>query len=194
MAVTYTTRTITPAQIIANPVISFDLGAHWEYVNHVATYERGTDVSYIIHDSRGVEHELEDGDRVTTLDLARAPSPISPWQLRILNFEDDPSDESAWMQLSLPEPMTRETAILAAERLVAGGGIMRAYVWHEGYTSPAVRLGWIRMDLPNAHPRHHTTQSRRCEANARKGTGTGVCYQVLSSEGLCSNASRHIDA
>jgi len=36
-------------------------------------------------------------------------------------------------------------------------------------------------------------RSRRCEANARKGTGTGLCDTVLSVHGICLNAGDHIE-
>lgn len=34
---------------------------------------------------------------------------------------------------------------------------------------------------------------RRCDANARKGTGTGMCDAPLDEHGNCPNAGNHID-
>lgn len=33
----------------------------------------------------------------------------------------------------------------------------------------------------------------RCEADAYKGTGTGVCGRVLDEHGQCDRASSHIE-
>lgn len=37
------------------------------------------------------------------------------------------------------------------------------------------------------------TPGRRCEAYARRGTGTGLCDQPLDDLGQCSRASDHIE-
>lgn len=37
------------------------------------------------------------------------------------------------------------------------------------------------------------TNSERCEENAVKGTGTGVCDAMLDAFGNCPNASNHVD-
>lgn len=36
-------------------------------------------------------------------------------------------------------------------------------------------------------------QIKRCEAEARKGTGTGMCNQPLDEHGNCPRANDHIN-
>lgn len=35
--------------------------------------------------------------------------------------------------------------------------------------------------------------ARRCEANARKGTGSGVCDTPLDKHGNCPNVGNHVE-
>lgn len=42
---------------------------------------------------------------------------------------------------------------------------------------------------------HATTlrpRARRCEAHARRGTGTGVCDTALDEHGICPRADEHL--
>jgi hypothetical protein len=191
---TYTTRKLQATeaiQLVTQPALSFDLGAHWVRVDHVTTVEHGERADFIVHDSHGNEYELQKGDWVTALVVVPAAPAISPWYLHLLEFGADPADATAWMRMPLAEPMTREIAINTAEHLLNRGEVMRAYVWHKGYSSPAVRLGWNRMEEPRV--RRPLQRPRRCEADAHKGTGTGMCDHVLDASGDCHNASSHIE-
>lgn len=42
-------------------------------------------------------------------------------------------------------------------------------------------------------PRDHLGAKQRCEANARRGTGTGMCDRPLDAHGYCDRASDHIE-
>jgi hypothetical protein len=35
--------------------------------------------------------------------------------------------------------------------------------------------------------------SARCDANAKRGTGTGICDRPLDEHGQCDRADKHLD-
>lgn len=176
MLTAYTTRKIDVTEIENNPVISFDLGAHWHHITDVDVFEHTMGTDYRLTSSRGDEFELSEGDWVTTLDLVP-----SPWRIEFVTF----ADQHTWLPMPLVGVFSKEQAIEAAEQLVSDGRVMRAYVWHADYSSPAARLGWTRMDQTNL-------PMDTCGEQVRLGTGYRLCGYSLVGRAACVNAYNHI--
>jgi hypothetical protein len=49
-----------------------------------------------------------------------------------------------------------------------------------------------RRELAVEMVKRATRKISRCEANARRGTGTGMCDALLNEHGECPRASEHI--
>ena len=46
----------------------------------------------------------------------------------------------------------------------------------------------------NGGGQYRIRTQERCDANARKGTGTGVCDRLLDDRGVCDRAADHVES
>jgi len=101
-------------------------------------------------------------------------------------------DKGTGAQVSINDTVTdsRGTGarLVRLERINMEGHDGRvAVMWPEDRTSRSYPAGVFNLLVTRVR-----TVASRCDANARRGTGTGTCDRPLDSHGQCDRASDHL--
>jgi hypothetical protein len=147
------------------------------------------DPHYTFQGEKRANRDARLGDTGTV--VSRGPDPDGDLAVRL----DDPH--------STETPLAVECLTLADRRRISDSAAMDTLAaewrkrtetqdWPGADAGDLIRdlltdTGRLAVETPN--PRH---ELRRCEARARRGTGTGVCAAPLDDRGYCPRGSSHL--